>query len=100
MRAGKTHIAMVAVLHEIGAHMSAEGTVDKDSFKVVYVAPMNALAAEVTSALSKRLAPVVEASLSCLVHAIIRDCKCVKNLSQHCARAAFTRQQSWTDGWQ
>ena len=48
---------MIAVLREIGQHMR-QGVVQKQEFKVVYVAPMKALAAEVTAAFSKRLAPM------------------------------------------
>ncbi|KAK9850259.1 hypothetical protein WJX84_005584 [Apatococcus fuscideae] len=55
--AGKTNIAMISVLREIGQHMR-QGVVQKQEFKVVYVAPMKALAAEVTAAFSKRLAPM------------------------------------------
>lgn len=42
--AGKTDIAMMTVLHEIGQHMMGN-TIRKDEFKIVYVAPMKALAA-------------------------------------------------------
>ncbi|CAK9163513.1 unnamed protein product [Ilex paraguariensis] len=55
--AGKTNIAMIAVLHEIGQHFK-NGYLHKDEFKIVYVAPMKALAAEVTSTFSHRLAPL------------------------------------------
>ncbi|KAF6165076.1 hypothetical protein GIB67_000660 [Kingdonia uniflora] len=55
--AGKTNIAMIAVLHEIGQHFK-DGFLHKDEFKVVYVAPMKALAAEVTATFSHRLAPL------------------------------------------
>ncbi|KAM7483382.1 hypothetical protein LguiB_007965 [Lonicera macranthoides] len=55
--AGKTNIAMIAVLHEIGQHFK-DGYLHKDEFKIVYVAPMKALAAEVTSTFSHRLAPL------------------------------------------
>lgn len=55
--AGKTNIAMLAVLHEIGANMR-HGIIQKQDFKVVYVAPMKALAAEVTGAFSRRLGPL------------------------------------------
>ena len=34
------------------------GMIMKDKFKIVYVAPMKALAAEMTSTFSKRLAPL------------------------------------------
>ena len=57
--AGKTNIAMVAVLREVGSHTSPQdGSIDKAAFKVVYVAPMKALAAEVTAAFARRLAPL------------------------------------------
>lgn len=55
--AGKTNIAMIAILHEIGQHFR-DGYLHKDEFKIVYVAPMKALAAEVTSAFSHRLSPL------------------------------------------
>ncbi|KAF9624190.1 hypothetical protein IFM89_008128 [Coptis chinensis] len=55
--AGKTNIAMVAVLHEIGQHFK-DGYLHKNEFKIVYVAPMKALASEVTSTFSHRLSPL------------------------------------------
>ncbi|KAJ6433870.1 hypothetical protein OIU84_017553 [Salix udensis] len=55
--AGKTNIAMISILHEIGQHFK-DGYLHKDEFKIVYVAPMKALAAEVTSAFSHRLSPL------------------------------------------
>lgn len=55
--AGKTNIAMVSILHEIGQHFK-DGYLHKDEFKIVYVAPMKALAAEVTSTFSHRLSPL------------------------------------------
>lgn len=39
---------------QIGVNMRA-GVIQRQAFKVVYVAPMKALAAEVTSTFSKRL---------------------------------------------
>ncbi|PIN12779.1 ATP-dependent RNA helicase [Handroanthus impetiginosus] len=55
--AGKTNIAMISILHEIGQHFR-DGYLHKDEFKIVYVAPMKALAAEVTSTFSLRLSPL------------------------------------------
>ncbi|XP_004299306.1 PREDICTED: activating signal cointegrator 1 complex subunit 3 [Fragaria vesca subsp. vesca] len=55
--AGKTNIAMISILHEIGQHFK-DGFLHKDEFKIVYVAPMKALAAEVTSTFSQRLSPL------------------------------------------
>jgi hypothetical protein len=45
--AGKTNVAMLCVLHEMGLHRSAaSGEIDTAAFKIVYVAPMKALVAE------------------------------------------------------
>ncbi|KAL8547142.1 hypothetical protein ACS0TY_006743 [Phlomoides rotata] len=55
--AGKTNIAMISILHEVAQHFK-DGYLHKDEFKIVYVAPMKALAAEVTSTFSHRLAPL------------------------------------------
>ncbi|XP_057689624.1 activating signal cointegrator 1 complex subunit 3 [Corythoichthys intestinalis] len=56
--AGKTNIAMLTVLHEIRQHIHSDGFIKKDEFKIVYVAPMKALAAEMTNYFSKRLEPL------------------------------------------
>lgn len=55
--AGKTNIAMIAILREIEKNMR-DGIIQKTEFKVVYVAPMKALAGEVTASFSKRLSPL------------------------------------------
>ncbi|XP_029414442.1 activating signal cointegrator 1 complex subunit 3 isoform X3 [Nannospalax galili] len=55
--AGKTNIAMLTVLHEIRQHFQ-QGIIKKNEFKIVYVAPMKALAAEMTNYFSKRLDPL------------------------------------------
>ncbi|GIL81339.1 hypothetical protein Vretifemale_10405, partial [Volvox reticuliferus] len=55
--AGKTNIAMITVLREVGANMR-HGVIQKADFKIVYVAPMKALAAEVTANFAKRLEPL------------------------------------------
>jgi len=57
--AGKTNIAMIAVLREVGANMR-QGVIQKHDFKIVYVAPMKALAAEVTATFSRRLSALGE----------------------------------------
>ena len=45
--AGKTNVAMMTMLHEIGQHRREDGSIDTDGFKIVYVAPMKALVQEV-----------------------------------------------------
>ncbi|EDO46714.1 predicted protein [Nematostella vectensis] len=53
--AGKTNIAMMTIVREIKQNIE-QGVIKKDKFKIVYVAPMKALAAEMVRNFSKRLA--------------------------------------------
>lgn len=53
--AGKTDIAMLTVLRCIEQHMDEIGRIAKSDFKIVYIAPMKALAAEIARKFSKRL---------------------------------------------
>ena len=55
--AGKTNVAMLCMLHEIGMHRSPAGEVDLDAFKIVYVAPMKALVQEMVLNFRNRLEP-------------------------------------------
>lgn len=55
--AGKTNVAMLSVLQEVGNHIHA-GVLQKDQFKIIYVAPMKALAQEVQGKFQRRLAPL------------------------------------------
>ena len=55
--AGKTNVAMLTMLHEIGMHRKSDGTIDTSAFKMIYVAPMKALVAEMVGNFSKRLEP-------------------------------------------
>ena len=68
--AGKTNIAMIAVLREIGANMR-QGVIQKHDFKIVYVAPMKALAAEVTATFSRRLSALGKLASHCLEKAAV-----------------------------
>ena len=52
--AGKTNVAMLCITQTIKNHIDAGGVIKKDSFKIVYVAPMKALAAEMTANFGKR----------------------------------------------
>ena len=54
--AGKTNVALLAMLHEIGKHVNEDGTINADMFKIIYVAPMRSLVQEMTGNFSKRLA--------------------------------------------
>ncbi|KAI8925867.1 Sec63 Brl domain-containing protein [Entophlyctis helioformis] len=53
--AGKTDIAMLTVLRTVSQHF-VDGVLQHDKFKIVYVAPMKALAAEIVRKFSSRLA--------------------------------------------
>lgn len=55
--AGKTNIALLTVVHCLRQHMN-QGVILKDQFKIVYVAPMKALAAEMTASFSRKLNPL------------------------------------------
>lgn len=48
---------MISVLREVAQNM-VQGRIRTQDFKIIYVAPMKALAAEVTSAFARRLAPL------------------------------------------
>eukprot|EP00094_Tigriopus_californicus_P013560 TCALIF_13117-PA protein Name:"Similar to ascc3 Activating signal cointegrator 1 complex subunit 3 (Gallus gallus)" AED:0.06 eAED:0.06 QI:112/0.94/0.95/1/0.78/0.75/20/319/2227 len=55
--AGKTNVAMLCITQAIRQNI-VNGVIKKDAFKIVYVAPMKALAAEMTGSFGKRLAPL------------------------------------------
>uniref|UniRef100_A0AAF5PWB9 U5 small nuclear ribonucleoprotein 200 kDa helicase n=1 Tax=Wuchereria bancrofti TaxID=6293 RepID=A0AAF5PWB9_WUCBA len=55
--AGKTNIALLAILNTIHGYMD-NGVIHKNDFKIVYIAPMKALATEMTMNFAKRLAPL------------------------------------------
>ncbi|EDV93019.1 activating signal cointegrator 1 complex subunit 3 [Drosophila grimshawi] len=52
--AGKTNVAMLSIVHTIRCHLE-QGVINRDQFKIVYIAPMKALAAEMVENFSKRL---------------------------------------------
>eukprot|EP00127_Corallochytrium_limacisporum_P006324 Clim_evm35s225 gene=Clim_evmTU35s225 len=56
--AGKTNVALMTVLREVERNVDADGILQLNNFKIVYIAPMKALAAEMTENFGKRLAPL------------------------------------------
>ncbi|XP_017101915.2 activating signal cointegrator 1 complex subunit 3 [Drosophila bipectinata] len=52
--AGKTNVAMLTIVHTIRCHLE-QGIINRDQFKIVYIAPMKALASEMVENFSKRL---------------------------------------------
>jgi len=55
--AGKTNVALMAMLNTIAQHRNEDGTIDLDAFKIVYIAPMKALVQECVQSFGKKLAP-------------------------------------------
>ena len=55
--AGKTNVALLTILREIGKHLREDGSVKLDEFKCIYVAPMKSLVQEMVGSFGKRLAP-------------------------------------------
>lgn len=47
--AGKTNVALLCMLREIGKHINQDGTIAADQFKLVYVAPMRSLVQEMVN---------------------------------------------------
>lgn len=55
--AGKTNVAMLTIVNTIRAHTD-QGVIHRDQFKIVYVAPMKALAAEMVENFGRKLKPL------------------------------------------
>ncbi|XP_048127007.1 DExH-box ATP-dependent RNA helicase DExH12-like [Rhodamnia argentea] len=53
--AGKTNVAVLTILQQIALNRNPDGSFNHGSYKIVYVAPMKALVAEVVGNLSNRL---------------------------------------------
>ncbi|CAD7082565.1 unnamed protein product [Hermetia illucens] len=53
--AGKTNVALLAMMREIGKHINDDGTINADEFKIIYVAPMKSLVQEMVGNFGKRL---------------------------------------------
>lgn len=54
--AGKTNVALLTMMREIGKHINDDGTINVDDFKIIYVAPMRSLVQEMVGNFGKRLA--------------------------------------------
>jgi pre-mRNA-splicing helicase BRR2 len=53
--AGKTNVALLCMMREIGKHINIDGTINADDFKIIYVAPMRSLVQEMVGNFGKRL---------------------------------------------
>lgn len=54
--AGKTNVALLCMMREIGKHINDDGTINADEFKIIYIAPMRSLVQEMVGNFGKRLA--------------------------------------------
>lgn len=55
--AGKTNVALLTIVHQLKQNIQ-EGILQKNQFKIIYIAPMKALAAEMTANFNKKLSPL------------------------------------------
>lgn len=55
--AGKTNVAMLCILNELAKYRKPDGDFARDQFKLIYIAPLKALVAEMVARFSKRLEP-------------------------------------------
>lgn len=53
--AGKTNVALLCIMREIGKHINLDGTIAADEFKIIYIAPMRSLVQEMVGNFGKRL---------------------------------------------
>ena len=67
--AGKTNVALLTMLREIGKHINADGTINVDEFKIIYVAPMRSLVQEMVGSFRNvsdvLISPVLSLLRSC-----------------------------------
>lgn len=56
--AGKTNVAMLSIVREIRQNLNEEGKLQLHKFKIVYIAPMKALAAEMVRNFGRKLEPL------------------------------------------
>uniref|UniRef100_A0A1B0D7Y8 U5 small nuclear ribonucleoprotein 200 kDa helicase n=1 Tax=Phlebotomus papatasi TaxID=29031 RepID=A0A1B0D7Y8_PHLPP len=53
--AGKTNVALLTMMREIGKHINDDGSINTEEFKIIYVAPMRSLVQEMVGNFGKRL---------------------------------------------
>ncbi|CAH8557491.1 unnamed protein product [Schistosoma turkestanicum] len=56
--AGKTNVALLTIVQLLRTYLKGDNVLDLKAFKIVYLAPMKALAAEMADTFSKRLSPL------------------------------------------
>lgn len=79
--AGKTNVALMAMLREIGKHINLDGTINVDDFKIIYIAPMRSLVQEMVGSFSKvRSTSVLQTSGCILLHRCVGSFKSFQRL--------------------
>ncbi|XP_003701996.2 activating signal cointegrator 1 complex subunit obelus [Megachile rotundata] len=86
--AGKTNVAMLTVVHQLKQHIE-HGQLMKDQFKIIYVTPMKALAAEMTANFGNRLK-----SLGIAVRELTGDMQLTKSEIQQ-TQMIVTTPEKW-----
>ncbi|CAD6221327.1 GSCOCG00005149001-RA-CDS [Cotesia congregata] len=86
--AGKTNVALLTVIHQLKLHID-NGVLKRNEFKIIYIAPMKALAAEMTANFNKRLA-----SLGVTVKELTGDMQLTKSEIQQ-TQMIVTTPEKW-----
>ncbi|XP_070529039.1 activating signal cointegrator 1 complex subunit 3 isoform X2 [Cardiocondyla obscurior] len=86
--AGKTNVAMLTVVHQLKQNIQ-DGQLEKNQFKIIYIAPMKALAAEMTDNFNKRLG-----SLGVCVRELTGDMQLTKREIQE-TQMIVTTPEKW-----
>ncbi|KAJ0172310.1 hypothetical protein K1T71_012283 [Dendrolimus kikuchii] len=86
--AGKTNIALLTVVHQIKQHIEND-VIMKNKFKIIYIAPMKALASEMTASFGKRLK-----GLGIVVKELTGDMKLTKSEVQQ-TQMIVTTPEKW-----
>ncbi|XP_008555073.1 activating signal cointegrator 1 complex subunit 3 [Microplitis demolitor] len=86
--AGKTNVALLTVIHQLKLHID-NGVLKRNEFKIIYIAPMKALAAEMTANFNKRLA-----SLGVAVKELTGDMQLTKREIQQ-TQMIVTTPEKW-----
>ncbi|XP_059051963.1 activating signal cointegrator 1 complex subunit 3 [Achroia grisella] len=86
--AGKTNIALLTVVHQIKQHIEND-VIMKNKFKIIYIAPMKALASEMTASFGRRLR-----GLGIAVRELTGDMKLTKSEVQQ-TQMIVTTPEKW-----
>ena len=80
--AGKTNVALLTMLREIGKHINADGTINVDEFKIIYVAPMRSLVQEMVGSFRNVSDVILTPVISLWPSGLKRNFLCVFTVSK------------------